>query len=107
MSKSNNSVPLPLAYHPEASQEAVEASSWYLRRSKSVAADFQSELDRAAGEVTMSPMRWEKYKFGTRRFFFSGFPYLLVYRVTAEHIEIIAIAHGSRRPGYWRSRLKG
>jgi len=32
------------------------------------------------------------------------FPYLLVYRVIRDHIEVVAIAHESRDPDYWRHR---
>jgi hypothetical protein len=28
-----------------------------------------------------------------------------VYRVLEGKVEILAVAHGKRRPGYWRSRL--
>jgi hypothetical protein len=29
----------------------------------------------------------------------------LVYRMRGDEVEIVAVAHGRRRPGYWRSRL--
>jgi hypothetical protein len=32
------------------------------------------------------------------------FPFSLVYRVRHAEIEIVAVAHHRRRPGYWRSR---
>ena len=32
------------------------------------------------------------------------FPYYVVYRARVDRLEIIAVAHQSRRPGYWRSR---
>ena len=32
------------------------------------------------------------------------FPYSLVYRVQGEVITVIAMAHQSREPGYWRRR---
>ncbi len=34
------------------------------------------------------------------------FPYILVYRLAEHRIEIIAVAHGRRRPGFWKRRLK-
>lgn len=34
-----------------------------------------------------------------------GFPFLLIYRETAASVEILAVAHGRRRPGYWRDRV--
>jgi hypothetical protein len=33
------------------------------------------------------------------------FPYAVVYRDQPERIEIVAVANGARRPGYWRDRL--
>jgi toxin ParE1/3/4 len=33
------------------------------------------------------------------------FPFLLVYREHPDHLEIVALAHMSRRPRYWRGRL--
>jgi hypothetical protein len=36
-----------------------------------------------------------------------GFPYLVVYRVGAHDLLIVAVAHAKRRPGYWARRLGG
>jgi len=33
------------------------------------------------------------------------FPFLLVYRQRDDHLQIVALAHTSRKPNYWRSRL--
>ena len=41
----------------------------------------------------------------TRRFLVTGFRYSFVYRVNANEIQVIALAHYSRQPGYWRERL--
>ena len=45
--------------------------------------------------------------FGTRlrRTLVPGFPYGLLYSVEPERILIVAVAHLSRRPGYWKSRV--
>ena len=32
------------------------------------------------------------------------FPYSLVYTVSGDEIRILAVAHHSRRPGYWTGR---
>jgi toxin ParE1/3/4 len=34
------------------------------------------------------------------------FPYRVVYVVVGEDVDVIAVAHAKRRPGYWRRRLK-
>ncbi len=41
-----------------------------------------------------------------RRKSVEGFPYGIVYCVTATEIVILAYAHERRRPGYWESRLE-
>lgn len=33
------------------------------------------------------------------------FPFLLVYREYPDNLEIVALAHTSRKPKYWRSRM--
>lgn len=40
----------------------------------------------------------------TRRVLVRRFPYQIVYKVVADEIVIIAIAHLKRRPGYWKTR---
>ena len=41
---------------------------------------------------------------GRRLFPMHHFPYSLVYRAEDEGVRIGAVAHQSRRPGYWRAR---
>jgi len=33
-------------------------------------------------------------------------PFSIIYRVESGRILIVAVAHGHRRPGYWKSRLQ-
>jgi plasmid stabilization system protein ParE len=32
------------------------------------------------------------------------FPYVVVYRQIAARVQIVAVAHGKRKPGYWKRR---
>ncbi|MBI3775205.1 MAG: hypothetical protein HY273_06575 [Gammaproteobacteria bacterium] len=41
---------------------------------------------------------------GKRRYVMQRFPYSLIYTVSSEEIRILAVAHHSRRPGYWQGR---
>ena len=40
-----------------------------------------------------------------RRYVFPRYPFSLVYILRGGDIEIVAVAHGRRRPGYWQARL--
>ena len=91
-------------FHPAAVREAAEAYRWYAQRSERAAERFLAELDRAVLEVSSTPERFSEHLLGTRRFLFRRFPYLLVYRVLAEQVQVIAVAHGRRNPRYWKRR---
>jgi toxin ParE1/3/4 len=95
-----------IGYHPAARLEADDAFSWYWDRSLSAADQFQKELEKAQATIQASPELWAEYMHGTRRYLLKQFPFVIVYRVTATRIEIIAIAHGQREPGYWIDRLR-
>lgn len=96
---------LPLEFHPDARLEALEAHDWYAERSPSAAEAFQDELQDARRAIQDAPNRWASFLFGTRRYILKRFPYVVVYRVATDRIEIIAVAHGRRKPGYWKNRL--
>lgn len=91
-------------FHPEAIAEARAAYRWYSERDVAVADAFIAELDRAIRQVQSAPERWPEYTHGTRRYLFRRFPYSVVYRVAKTAIQVLAVAHGRRRPGYWRVR---
>lgn len=97
---------LQVEFHPEAILEAREAREWYNERNQDVATAFMDELDAAIDDVADAPSRWPKYLYGTRQKLFYRFPYVLVYRERSDLIQVIAVAHGRRRPGYWKDRLK-
>jgi len=92
--------------HPEASEEAEHAGEWYRERSLRAAAHFREEVARALQVISQSPGRGPSYLLGTRRFLLWHFPYALVYRELSEVIQVLAVAHGRRRPGYWKARLR-
>jgi hypothetical protein len=63
-----------------------------------------AELDTAIGRIEQAPSRWSSYLNGTRRYLLHRFPFFVVFRETATRIEILAVAHARRRPGYWLGR---
>lgn len=94
----------PLLFHPEARQDFVEAIDWYAERSPNAAHAFQEAVKSAGLEISKAPEMWPTYLLGTRRYLLKRFPFALVYRLTDEQIQLIAVAHGSRRPDYWADR---
>lgn len=94
----------PSWLHPEAIKEARAARERYLERSAEVADAFMAELDAAIERIEQGPSRWPPYLGGTRRYLLHRFPFFVVFREAALRIEIVAVAHARRRPGYWLGR---
>ncbi len=92
-------------FHQLALQEYDEACEWYRARSEQALQSFKiSVLDavnRIAGSSETLPKFSGKYYWARVQ----RFPYMLVFRHRrANHVVIVAVAHTSRRPGYWRRR---
>ena len=92
-------------FHPEASAEYEEAFDWYFERITTTALKFASELARAIGMIAEAPQRWPAGLHGTRKFLIHRFPFAVVYRELSSAIQVLAVAHGHRRPGYWKTRI--
>ena len=92
-------------FHPAAAQEAESTYNWYAVRSPEAAHGFREELRRAIEAVAASPGTWPRFGGRARRYVFPRYPFSLVYLLRGDAIEVVAVAHGRRRPGYWRSRL--
>ena len=92
-------------FHEEASFELETAFDWYLERSESAAAKFLADLNSAIANVAEAPHRWSLGSHGTQKFLLRGFPFAVIYRELPSTIQVLAVAHGHRRPGYWRNRL--
>ena len=97
-------MPLEIRFHPVAVQEATEARQWYFDRSSTAGLAFDEALDLAVQQLSEHPNRWAKYLHGTRHLSLRKFPYVVVYRVTESLVEVVAVAHERRRPGYWQQR---
>jgi len=95
----------PVRVHPEAEAESDGAFEWYWARSESAALGFDAALRDAFGNLRRSPKMCAPYLYGTRRVMLHRYPYFVVFRELARKIQIVAVAHAKRRPGYWRGRI--
>jgi len=97
--------PAAVRFHPAAAQGVESAYDWYAARNPSAANGFREELRHAVDALAENPRTWPRHGSRARRYVFPRFPFTLVYRLRGNDVEVIAVAHGRRRPGYWRSRL--
>jgi|SRR5580658_5059777 plasmid stabilization system protein ParE len=95
----------PLDLHPEALEEWKSAVAWYFERNETAAVNYVAEMDQAIYLITASPHRWPEGLHGTRKFVLQRFPFAIFYCEQETGIQVLAVAHGHRRPGYWKDRL--
>jgi plasmid stabilization system protein ParE len=94
-------------YEPAAQQELAEAVVYYDDRSSELARRPVADLDAAISRILAHPRAWPPLGKNLRRCLLTDFPYQLVYGVEQDAIRIFAFAHLSRRPDYWRKRVRG
>ncbi|MFQ5644947.1 MAG: type II toxin-antitoxin system RelE/ParE family toxin [Thiogranum sp.] len=91
-------------FHSAVINEADAAFGWYAQRSLLAARAFTQELNHSVEIVQEDPDRWPRFGTRARRYVMPRFPFSLIYRLKGQEVEIIAIAHHKRKPGYWHSR---
>jgi plasmid stabilization system protein ParE len=94
-----------VSFNRLASKDYRDARDWYAGQSPEVAARFKAEIDGAVHRILSDPDTWPSVSGKFRRVSLDRFPHSLIYYVREEEdIRVVAIAHPSRRPGYWRRR---
>lgn len=90
---------------PEAERDLVEGGLYYSREAnKELGRAFVSEFERSAALLGEQPELGAPWRGEVRRFPLRRFPYCIVYYLRDDSIRILAVAHQSRKPGFWRSR---
>jgi plasmid stabilization system protein ParE len=93
-----------IEFHPEAAEEMASAYDWYHKRSESAARALLLELDLSLRHIAEAPdIRPLTHALGVLSY--PGFLSPSYYLTQEAVIEVVAIAHHKRRPGYWKSRL--
>jgi len=78
---------------------------WYADRSKRAAEGFQAEFARALEAIAANPDRYPLCDDRHRFYLLKRYPFQVIYRkAPEEQLLIVAVAHTSRRPGYWSER---
>ena len=95
----------PVVIHLAAENELIEAVAFYEERATGLGLDFEHEARRAVKTIQETPERWPLKAHGARRYLMHRFPFALYYLDMPEILWIVAVAHTSRKPGYWVRRL--
>jgi plasmid stabilization system protein ParE len=93
-------------FHPAASEEADAAARNYEAARAGLGREFIADLDACIAIAREFPDAGTPYSATTRRLLFRRFPFSLIYRADSNEVEIVAVAHQRREPGYWRQRVR-
>jgi toxin ParE1/3/4 len=91
-------------FHPEARAEMNESRDFYEARLDGLGLRFLSAVEQTVDRISTHPEAGAPLAGEFRKRIISGFPYNIIYRVWQDYIYLIAVAHHSRRPSYWRER---
>lgn len=94
-----------LEFHPEAELELIEAAAYYELQVPGLGERFGAEVRRATDLLLKHPEIGPRVDAELRRFVLDRFPYTLIYSVSSDVLRVIVVAHQSRRPGYWRTKV--
>ena len=85
-----------------AKQEILDGFAWYDDQQLGLGIRFKSEVLAAIERIILYPEINTEIDTGIRRILVKSFPYMVIYSINRDSIEIIAVAHQHRRPGYWQ-----
>ena len=92
-------------YHPESKAEIQKAVNWYDDKVEGLGLEFLFEVRYAESKIIQASEMWPVYEGDTRRYLLKRFPFGVIYLTSEEKIQIVAVAHCKRKPGYWKKRL--
>jgi toxin ParE1/3/4 len=95
----------PVLFHAEAQAEFFAAQDYYEQQVAGLGEDFRGEVQAALAVIRGAPQRWPVREAGTQAYLVHRFPFAVIYLNLPARIWIVAVAHTSRRPGYWQNRL--
>jgi len=92
-------------FHPEALDEYNEAGFHYARKEPGLDVRFIMSVENAIEAILADPLRYRRFDEDVRRCLTRVFPFAILYTIEEDFILIVAVAHCSREPGYWKHRL--
>jgi plasmid stabilization system protein ParE len=93
-----------LRWHEEARAEAEAAAAFYKDKQPGLAVRLLDALEDALHRIQRHPLVYRKVENDIRKCRVTHFPYGVIYRARGDSIEIIAVMHLRRAPGYWKQR---
>ena len=82
----------------------AKALRWYAERSVQAADRFETEFGKALESIASDPHRFPMCDASHRYYLMRHYPFQVIFREHGGGIVVIAVAHTTRRAGYWADR---
>lgn len=93
------------ALHPDAAEEIKQTTAFYNKQQAGLEKRFIEDLEDGIERICAHPLRYKIVEGEVRKCRLEHFPYLLIYQVQGEQVEIIALMHLRREPDYWKNGI--
>jgi toxin ParE1/3/4 len=96
----------PIIYASPAESELVKAAEYYDAQREGLGRAFLDAVRAAEKQVQRNPQTWAFRRKPVRSCRVQRFPYRLYYVEEPDRVVVVAVAHASRHPDYWKERLR-
>jgi toxin ParE1/3/4 len=91
--------------------EIAAAATWLDSQRRGLGQEFWQAVDATLHRIERSPLEFGRSEFATpeldlRFAVVSRFNYVIHFLNEPDEVQIVAVAHAARRPGYWLRRTK-
>lgn len=95
----------------DAARELEEAVQWYEQESPGLGGRLVNAFEHATGLLRgkmppLLPVDGAARKLGAKRIILRRFPFSLIVIQRSDEYIVAALAHHSRKPGYWHERIR-
>ncbi|MEA2326527.1 MAG: toxin ParE1/3/4 [Thermoanaerobaculia bacterium] len=100
----------PVRTNPFADDDIFSHIQYYAARSPFLSERLWNEVQTAFKLISEYPLIGEvvpraRVRGTARRVLLRHFPFFVIYRNHEDYVEVMALAHTSRKPYYWRGRF--
>ena len=91
-------------FHSEAEAEFIESAARYEGEVPGLGRRYGRAVKEALELIAENPDIGSPLDSELRSFIVASFPYSIIYAPFEGSLFVLAVAHGRRKPGYWRHR---
>ena len=95
---------LPLALAPAAEDDIRDAAAWYDAQQPGLGDAFLRSVEASLARIRRLPKAFPVCEGGARSALLRRFPYVVLFRIQEQRIEVVAVWHGHRDPNGGRQR---